>query len=973
MSTEQLPLTNPQEERRLEAALRESEMLRELTALLASSLDIEHILYVLVKRATQVCEVERCSVWLLDETRSLLRPKTYHLATKSLDHHMIDAADHIWYHSPLSMEDPAIHQLYSENSILYLKDLRSVPTMQTVAETFHVRSILLVALIREGRPVGLLSLDDPGKTRTFSIEQMQLARAIGQQAAIAIDNARLYLQAKADRRRAEQLIDRVRSIYQVAQAVNASEEMSPVFTIAIEHLVRGLEADSGMIALLDSGLLHKVSGAEVRLKTILTDIPTSLDDMPNCLHAALSGQPLFITFEEAQAEEIPWFRAAGFQDTMIVPLMARTQSSNLSSAAPSSPMESEITPGTTKDRCVGLAFVNFHHPHTYPAKNQFAFAQDIAAQCALAVEKHQLLAEIRRAADSANERANTLDAIFHAMTEGIIVADMYGKAQVLNNAASHFLGVPKQYESHLNDFLRRYPVYTIDGREAISEQSFPMARALRGERIRAERFITRSASGDERILEVNIAPLKNDQEFQIGVVSAFRDVTESFQAEQRIRQALNTMLHVAEAVSGITDIRAILRSVLDRTLTTLDCQRGAVYLLVEEQPQFLPLLTIGFMPEREQQWIDDQRMWLNPSPNHYQGFYQQLLAGHAALINAEQCPQQPNQLGNINVLAAPIRHNNRVHGVLVLDRSGDIDESLQQEAGEFSIWDIAVLDGITELAGLAVDQAHWQQEAINARASEEAMRKANELKDDFMAITAHEFRTPLTIILAQSQLVARNLARLAKQVTDHDLMDRAIKNLTAVEQQTRQLTDIVKTFLEVAHITRGQLAMNMSEVNLADITQQVVNQHSATSDIHTITCDIAPNVSQWMVKGDSARLQQVIANLVENAIKYSPPGGPIIVHLLRSTAAEGQAMIEVCVEDKGIGIPPEFQARLFERFYRAPGGVETKTKGIGLGLYIVAQLIQLQGGTIHVESNGILGEGSRFIFSLPALESSNHE
>ncbi|HEV2579415.1 MAG TPA: hypothetical protein VGT44_01070, partial [Ktedonobacteraceae bacterium] len=119
MSTEQLPQANLQEERRLEAALRESEMLREITALLASSLDIEHILYVLVKRATQVCEVERCSVWLLDETRSLLRPKTYHLDTKPLDHRMIDAADRIWYRNPLAMDDATIHQLFSEHGILY--------------------------------------------------------------------------------------------------------------------------------------------------------------------------------------------------------------------------------------------------------------------------------------------------------------------------------------------------------------------------------------------------------------------------------------------------------------------------------------------------------------------------------------------------------------------------------------------------------------------------------------------------------------------------------------------------------------------------------------------------------------------------------------------------------------------------------------------------------------------------------------
>jgi PAS domain S-box-containing protein len=975
MSTDQLPFADSQEHQRLEASLRESEMLRELSALLASSLDIEHILYVLVKRTTQVCEVERCSVWLFEETPNLLRPKTYHLEAKQLDHHLVEAADRLWYHTPLSMEDPAIHQLFAGQGILYVQDLRSVPTLRSVADTFFVRSVLLVGLIREGRPVGMLSLDDPGKIRTFSPEQMQLARAIGQQAAIAIDNARLYQQARADRRRAEQLIDRMRSIYQVALTVNASEEVAPAFTVAIEHLVRGLEADSGMIALLDSGKLHRVSSTGVEVAYAPQEAPVPLDQMPNCYLAATTGNPVFITENQAKAGEIAWFRDAGFQDVMIVPLMVRAHSSGQAMSGAVGQMLDPKPAETHKDvslpdRCVGLAFVNFHHPHTMPTRGQFAFAQDIAAQCALAAEKHQLLTEAQRAAEVANERANTLDAIFHAMTEGITVSDMQGNVLVLNNAASHFLGVPKNFRNHLTSFLRRYPTYTVDG-QLISEQDFPLARALKGERIRAERFVTRRADGEERILEINIAPLRDIQGQQVGMVSAFRDITESIRAEQRIRQALDTMLHVAEAVSGITDIKTILRSVLERTLITLNCSRGAVYLLDESQEKFLPLLSIGFSSQAEQRWLDELATWLNPTPDQSHDFFQQLLAGHPALINEEQYPYQPNPPEHLNVLAAPIKHNKHVHGLLLLDRSPQYGPE-EHERGEFGTWDITVLDGIAELAGLAVEQAHWQHEAIDARTSEEDMRRANELKDEFIAITAHEFRTPLTIILAQTQLVERSLTSLANQVTDRGKIERAIKNLAIVEEQTRQLTDIVKTFLEVSQINRGQLALNLAEVDLSEIARQVVEQHSTHSEQHIMRCDIEPGRQPWLVKGDRARLQQIIANLVENAIKYSPLGGPVTVHLRHCrNDKEGKNLIEVCVEDKGIGIPPEFQAHLFERFYRAPSSVESKTKGIGLGLYIVAQLIQKQGGTIRVESSGVFGEGSRFIFTLPALESTN--
>lgn len=952
MSTDQRPLPSSQEQARLQAALRESEILREFAELLASSLDLEHILHVLVKRTTQVCEVERCCVWLLEEARGILRPKTYHLALKSINHKLMDAADRIWYRSPLLMDDPLVHRLFAGETMLSIPDLRAEPSMQRVAETFLVRSILLIPLVREGRPVGMLSLDDPGKMRTFTPEQLQLTRAIGQQASIAIDNARLYQQARTDRRRAEQLIDRVQSIYEVALMVNANEDTSSVFQVAMQHLARGLDAQGGMIALLEGQgrELNPVSYALKNSEAPFLLSPTRLDSMPHCHYAASSGRPCFVTGEQMESEERSWFQSASFQNVIIVPLMVQTRRQDADS------------------RCVGLAFVNYRSSHTPPSKGQFAYAQDIAAQCALAVEKSQLLAEVRQAADIANERANTLDAVFHAMTEGITVSDMQGNVLVLNNAAAHFLGLPKSSRAHLLHYLRRYPVHTLDGR-IITEEQFPLTRALRGERIRAEHFVTRRADGEERILEINIAPMFDSHEQQIGVVSAFRDVTESLRAEQRIRQALDTMLHIVEAVSGITDIEAILRSVLERTITTLNSQRGAVFLLDEERQTFEPLLAIGFSEESERQWNEAQRIWLDPSAESSHAFLRQLLDGHPALIDAEQCPLQPNPLSHVMILAAPIKQNNRVHGLLALDRSHYDDiETEEQERHEFGIWDIAVLEGIAQLAGLAVEQARWQQEAIEARAGEAALREANALKDDFLAITAHEFRSPLTIILAQSQLVVRILTRLSKQLEDNEAILKATRNLSIVEEQTRQLTDIVKTFLEVTHINRGQLALELEEVNLTGIVRLVGEQYRNASEHHTIQCDVAPDEHPCAVKGDAARLQQIIANLVENALKYSPLGGPITIHLRRTSGDNGQALVEVCVEDRGIGVPPEYQARLFERFYRAPNSVESKTKGIGLGLYVVAQLLHMQGGDIRVESSGVLGEGSRFIFTLPALE-----
>jgi PAS domain S-box-containing protein len=777
MPVDQPAPSNTQEHQQLLAALRESEILRELAELLTSSLDLNHILQVLVKRTTEVCQIERCAVWLLDDTQNLLQPATYYLSSQELNSHTIMAADHIWHRSSLPFVDPVIQRLFNENGMLFLQDLTREPSMHSVAETFLVRSILLFALVREGRPVGMLTLDEPGKIRTFSSEQIQLARAISQQAAMAIDNARL-------------------------------------------------------------------------------------------LHDA-----------------------------------------------------------------------------------------------------HQ-------AAKLATERANTLDAIFHAMTEGISVLDLEGHILLRNNAAASFLGKDRFTKDRLDEVLNLHPTYTLQG-HLITEDEFPVTRALRGERIRGERFVSRRADGNERILEINIAPLLDASQQQIGIVSAFRDVTEQIRSEQRIRQALDTLLHVAEAVSGITDIKDILHSVLERALVTLNCERGVVQIYDEEQHRFTPLCSIGFSPETEEQWFEDQKVWLLTLSDQNHSFQEQLLAGHATLINADQCLHQPNPFDHLMILSAPILHNNRLHGIISLDRSlyprQDREpqqfEQRKSPRKDFTLWDLAVIEGIAQMAGLAVDQALWQQEAIHARASEAAMREANALKDEFLAITAHEFRTPLTVILAQSQLVTRILKRISDQALEAGItkLPQVIENLSVIEDQTHQLTDIVSTFLEVTRLNRGELKLQIEEVDLSALAQQVVLRYSTLSKEYSIDCIIEPCEMPYLVMGDSARLQQIIANLVENAIKYSPLGGPIKVYLREYSSNKGAATIEVCVEDKGIGIPKDAQPRLFERFYRAPNIERSNTRGIGLGLYIVAQLLKLQGGSIRVESSGIPGEGSRFIFTLPAL------
>lgn len=977
-----LSTDNSQEHLQLLKAFRESEILRELSELLASSLDPTHILQILVKRTTEVCNVQRCAVWLLDEARTVFRPSAYHLAASHLNNRDVQAADNIWWHySSLPFNSPLIHRLLLTNGILIEEDLGAEPSMRKIAENFLVRSVLLVALVREGRPVGMMCIDDPGQLRSFPEDLQQLVRSIGQQAAIAIDNARLYQQAQAERQRAERLIGRAQSIYQVAMAVNSGSDLATVLNIAAEHLVHGLSANGAAIVLLEHDTLSLVGQSNHHpqphsgpLASATAYIPSAnLADLPHCIAAAEQKMPLFVPVEEAAEREKLWYHQLGLDNVMIIPLIVGDLEK--------SETRDDSTPSFNHTTCPGFAFVGYHRLDRYPSPGQYAFARDIAAQCALAIEKANLLAEAHHAAALATERANTLDAVFNAMTEGIIGLDMAGHVMVSNRTASHFLGVPQRAHGQLTHYLKRNPIYTLQGRP-LPPENFPLSRALRGERVRGERFMTRRADGSERSVEVNIAPLYDGEARQIGIVSAFRDITEQVRIEQRIRHALDTMLHAAEEVSNVRDIREILHRVLAMTMTTLTCERGVVQIFDEEQQTFTPLLSIGFTIEAEEQWLQEQQAWLTPQDDHLAEFRSLLLAGHATLVSAEQFKEEPNPFTNTMVLAAPITHNSQLLGVMLLDRS--LPPRTRKKPGSrkhstitkhniphpFSVWDIAVAEGIAQFAGLAIEQTRWQQEAEIARTNEAIMRESNALKDEFLAITAHEFRTPLTVILAHSQMMERVLRRTPN--VDQTLRDKLQDSISFIDIQGHQLTNIVNTFLEVTRLNRGQLTLSLEEVNLEEVVKQSVANHSATSPIHQISYKIEQSQQPYLVDSDKPRLQQIFANLLQNAIKYSPLGGPITISLKQCKHGAGQNIIEICVEDKGIGIPKEAQPRLFERFYRAPNIEGSGARGVGLGLYVVAELLRLHGGTIRVESSGIEGEGSRFIFTLPLLERQEH-
>ena len=950
--------TLEQEHKRLQQALHESEILRELSALLASSLDLPHVLQKLAQHTVEVCNVERCTVWLHEESKGCFIPKIHYLGTDRLQHDAVQRGEHDWQRSSLSLDEPLIHRLFEAKGLLVVENLRDVPGMKKTSEMFFVRSILLIALQREGRIVGMMSLDNPGMSLTFSQEQQQLGRAIGQQAAVAIDNARLYQQATIERKRAERLIGRAQAIFEVAMAMNSDEELSTILGIAIKHLVSGLEASGGAITLLDSNALILASISNLR--PYAPTLSPSLTQLYQCNKAKKDDSPRFVMREEIEGAERHWYQQLGMTNVLIVPLVAGPQYR--------SAFERKGNIASEERQCVGFAFVNYPEGYQPPSGGQLAFAMDIAAQCALAIDKHAMFTRIRQTAALATERANTMDAIFDAMTEGILVVNMDGEIVISNRAASRFIGMPLYARKPLELFLRANPAYTLYG-QPIDFEDFPLTRALRGEHIRGERFVAKRVDHDERILEVNISPLLNDENKQIAIVGAFRDVTEQVHAERRMRGALDLMLNAAEAISGVTDVQELLRRILTMTAHELHCTHGIIFTHNEEQQLFTPLVSLNGAIEHDNDLLDVHTLLSQDmSYASEQEPFSSLYAGNATVWATKPTSYRypvhsRENKGTSTLLLVPLTHNNHLLGIMALKQLPSTDEN--KPIRPFTMWDIAVVEGIGQFAGLAIEQVRWQSEAENARTREEAMQQDNELKDQFLSITAHEFRTPLTVILTHSQLVAR----LLRKANDVPQLNRLLDGLKSIEEQTHQLTNIVNTFLEVTRINKGQVSLSVEPIDLAAQVTQVVTDQQATTKQHTISYHAESIQQPCMVLGDSARLSQVFTNLIQNAIKYSPPGSPITVSLYQEHDEQQKRLVEIRIKDKGIGVPEDAQKHLFECFYRAPNAQTSEVRGVGLGLFVVAEFLRLHNGGIRVESSGEYGGGSTFIVTLPLLES----
>ena len=219
-----------------------------------------------------------------------------------------------------------------------------------------------------------------------------------------------------------------------------------------------------------------------------------------------------------------------------------------------------------------------------------------------------------------------------------------------------------------------------------------------------------------------------------------------------------------------------------------------------------------------------------------------------------------------------------------------------------------------------------------------------------MNAAAHELRTPVTSIVGYAELMQR---RLDQGDLDGDRLRRPVR---AVLDQAYRLRRMTSTFLDQARLANGQLVIERRVIDLVEIVSHVVDQFQLLAEQHQWQVVLPP--TSILIDGDELRIEQIIYNLLQNAVKFSLPGSMITVELQQT---DGWGV--VAISDRGVGIESEELPRLFDRFYRAKNTPDDQSSGWGIGLYIVKEFIAAHDGIIEVESE--YGEGSCFSLKFP--------
>ena len=560
-------------------------------------------------------------------------------------------------------------------------------------------------------------------------------------------------------------------------------------------------------------------------------------------------------------------------------------------------------------------------------------------------------AELERARDHlAAIVASSEDAIVSKTLEGIVTSWNIAAERLFGWTAAEMVGQP---------ILKLIPP------DRHQEEVEILSRLRRGERLERYETIRVHKDGHEINVSLTVSPVKDSTGRIVGAAKIAHDISQRLRTERALKEeaeALETLNRVGAAVASQLDLEKIVQIVTDAATSLTGAEFGAFfYNVVNDAGETYWLYTLS--------GVARERFADFPMPRNTEIFGPTFRGeGPVRLADVRQDPRYgrnhpykgmpPGHLPVCSYLAVPVKaYTGEVIGGLFFGHSA---ADRFDERGE------RLALGIASQASIAMTYARLfkslrerenerEQLLDSERVARSEAERLSRLKDEFLATLSHELRTPLNSIQGWASLLRQ------KSLNPGDMT----RGLETIERNVRAQAQIVNDLLDMSRIISGKMHLEVQPLQIHEVVSHAVESIRQSADAKRIRLQTILDSSIGLVRGDSNRLQQVLWNLLTNAIKFTPADGRVQVVLERVNSH-----LEIVVEDTGIGISPDFLPYVFDRFRQGDPSTTRRYGGLGLGLSIVRSLVELHGGSVRVKSPGE-NLGSTFIISLPILHVRN--
>lgn len=555
---------------------------------------------------------------------------------------------------------------------------------------------------------------------------------------------------------------------------------------------------------------------------------------------------------------------------------------------------------------------------------------------------------------NASALSGWLSSIIESADDAIITKTLKGVITSWNKAAESIFGYTAE-EAIGQSVLMLIPP------DHHNEEPGIVARISRGEKIDHYETIRVTKDGRSIDISLTVSPIVDSDGRIVGASKIARDITGRRESERQLKEqaeTLETINRIGRLLSAELDQEKLVQAVTDAATELSGAQFGAFFYNVEndEGSSYL-LYTISGVPREAFEHF--------PMPRATE-IFGPTFSGQRT-IRSENIRLDPHYGKNLPYSGMPPGHLpvTSYLAVPVVARSGEVIGGLffgHPEPGVFTKRHEQIIEGLAAQAAIAVDNARLYENAQNALREREVLieqekeaRKlaeiANRSKDEFLGLLSHELRTPLNAILGWSRVLERG---------PHE-GETFARGIETINRNAKLQARLIEDMLDISRIISGKLRLDAQPVDLSSVINAAVDTLRPAADAKEIRLYVILDFGAGSILGDPVRLQQVVWNLLSNAIKFTPKTGSIRISLERINSH-----IELTVSDTGPGIDEEFLPFIFDRFRQADSSSSKRFSGLGLGLAIVRQLVELHGGTVQA-ANRTDTSGAIFNIKLPLL------